>query len=204
VEAVSLGDPARGAALRVGSRFTARGARALRLAPCASRLAPARAVSFGENADTRACARGSGSLAREIAYRRRENDLQTQHSTRPALEGPPVEAVSLGDPARGAALRVDEVAYAAVRPRLSRATPASGPPASRSASFTGTGFMGTGLMGTGFTGTGFTGTGFTGPGFTGPGFTGAGFAGVVGISRGRGPRDRPRRVRSSARSRGAP
>src|SRR4051812_36712042 len=33
-------------------------------------------------------------LARETANHRRENYLQTQHSTRPALEQPPVEATS--------------------------------------------------------------------------------------------------------------
>src|SRR5512140_505746 len=37
-----------------------------------------------------------GPLARETANHRRENYLQTQHSTRPALEQSPVEATSLG------------------------------------------------------------------------------------------------------------
>src|SRR5512140_2856833 len=36
-----------------------------------------------------------GLLARGTANHRRENYLQTQHSTRPALEQPPVEATSL-------------------------------------------------------------------------------------------------------------
>src|SRR6185436_12674304 len=36
-----------------------------------------------------------GLCARETANHRRENDFQTQHSTRPALEPPPVEATSL-------------------------------------------------------------------------------------------------------------
>src|SRR5512140_3678204 len=36
-----------------------------------------------------------GLLARGTANHRRENYLQTQHSTRPALEEPPVEATSL-------------------------------------------------------------------------------------------------------------
>src|SRR3982750_1400856 len=53
--------------------------------------------------------RGSGSLARGIADRRREKQLQTQHSTRPALEETPVEAISLGDPARRGALRVGDL-----------------------------------------------------------------------------------------------
>src|SRR5512138_1962539 len=38
---------------------------------------------------------GLGPLARGTANHRRENYFQTQHSTRPALEPPPVEATSL-------------------------------------------------------------------------------------------------------------
>src|SRR5882724_8925269 len=50
----------------------------------------------GEREHAGCATAGLGPLARETANHRRENYLQTQHSTRPALEPPPVEATSLG------------------------------------------------------------------------------------------------------------
>ena len=50
----------------------------------------------GERGHACCATAGLGPLARETADHRRENYLQTQHSTRPALEQPPVEATSLG------------------------------------------------------------------------------------------------------------
>ena len=53
-------------------------------------------AQFLKTAHTLACDADLGPLARGTANHRRENYLQTQHSTRPALEPPPVEATSLG------------------------------------------------------------------------------------------------------------
>jgi hypothetical protein len=82
---------------------------------------------------TRGCATaGLGPLARGTADHRRGNCLQAQHSTRPALEAPPVEATSLGtQPARSAALAfcvsITRTPHVAVRGLCPTGAYASGP-----------------------------------------------------------------------------
>src|SRR5512140_1440530 len=59
-----------------------------------SESAPGKTAS-GDRAHACCATAVLGPLARETANHRRENYLQTQHSTRPALEPSPVEATSL-------------------------------------------------------------------------------------------------------------
>jgi len=76
----------------------------------------------GERGHARCATAGLGPLARGTANHRRENDLPTQHSTRPALAPPPVEAISLGtQPASlRCALAFDVPHRACVSPHLAR------------------------------------------------------------------------------------
>jgi len=75
------------------SSALARCARAGALAPC-SRACPTDTEK--ERGHARCATAGLGPLARGTANHQPENYLQTQHTTRPALAHPPVEATSLG------------------------------------------------------------------------------------------------------------
>jgi hypothetical protein len=74
----------------------------------------------GDREHARCATAGLGPLARGTANHRRENDLQAQHSTRPALEPPPVEATSLGtQPASLRCALTFDVPFARAPPRTS-------------------------------------------------------------------------------------